>query len=102
MVNIPGDTFVDTKINTLLLVLNKSKTTTDVIFEDKEIDIERIVTLDEIVDNDYNLSVSLYVEKPIVKEHIDPVKLQHQARRGFLKKLEQELNFDLMVCQIEK
>ena len=69
VIHIPPNKFEDTSIATCILVLKKQRNTTDVLFINQEIDKTRRVQYKEIVDNGYNLSVSLYVaeeEKNIV------------------------------------
>lgn len=101
VVNIPPDTFVDTKIATALVVFRKNKTTTDIIFEDKQLNKEKVVTLEEIKENGFNLSVSTYVfeEKPIIK--IEPLELQTKARNQMIERLKKDIMVDFMVCDLE-
>lgn len=101
IVLIPGKTFIDTTIATVILVLNKSKENNCIEFEDKELNKKRIVTIEEIEKNDYCLSVNNYIEKDYVKEIIDAEKLNSKARENMIKKIEDDINFDLMVCEIE-
>lgn len=102
IVNIPPNTFVDTKINTVLIIFKKNKTTTNIIFEDKELKQERTVALQEIQQNDYNLSVNQYIHKEEVKENINPIELENDARQSMLNKLEKDIKVDLMICEFEK
>lgn len=101
VIHIPGGHFEDTNIATALVVFKKGKVTTDIEFVDSENNISRIVPFDEIERNDFNLSVSVYVQQETEKEEIDPEKLQTDARAVFIAKLKKELDFDFMVCQIE-
>lgn len=101
VVHIPGNTFVDTQIATCVIVFNKNKDTTDIVFEDRELGEERTVTYSEVKENGYTLSVSTYVWHEEPKEEIDPKQLERQARKQFLIKVERELNFEKMVCQME-
>lgn len=71
VVYIPPNTFVDTAIATCVLVLSKNKETTDIIFEDSEAEIERVVKIEEVKENDYTLSVSTYIINEVEKEPID-------------------------------
>lgn len=71
VIYIPQKQFEDTDVSTIILVLNKSKSTTDIKFIDTELDIERIVKIEEVEQNDYNLSVSNYIQKEVEKENID-------------------------------
>lgn len=102
VVSIPGDTFVDTKIQTLLIVFRKNKTTTDVMFEDKKLNKSRIVTLNEIQKNDYNLSVNNYIFEEKNIEIINPLELQRNARNDFIKKLINDIKTDIAICELEK
>ncbi len=97
--NVPGNTFEDTSIATCIVVLKKNRETTDIIFEDGE----RIETvpLSEIEENDFNLSVNIYLPEEVEKEYIDPIVLENEARWHFLEILKKELDFDKMVCEME-
>lgn len=99
VVNIPGNTFEDTSIATCVVILKKNRTTTDITFEDGE----RIETVpfSAVEENDFNLSVNLYLPEIFEKEEIDPSVLENEARRSFLERLRKELDFDKMVCEME-
>lgn len=99
VVNIPGNTFEDTSISTCVVVLKKNRTTTDIIFEDG--DRTEKVDFQTVEENDFNLSVSIYLPEIIEKEEIDPAVLENEARRLFLERLRKELDFDKMVCEME-
>ena len=99
VVHVPGNTFEDTSISTCIVVLKKNRDTTDIVFEDKE--RTETVSIERIEENDYSLSVSLYIEEEIEKEEIDPAVLENEARRSFLIRLKKELDFDKMVCEME-
>ena len=101
IVHIPGDTFTDTKIATVILILRKDRKTTDITFEDRENNITRVVGLKEIVGNDYTLSVSNYIQKEIIKEEIDPTSLQAQARAHMLRRLKADIEIDKVICGLE-
>ena len=107
VIQLPDNLFFGTSIATCILVLAKNKTSTDTFFIDAskefkkatnnntltEKNIETILTsfaskvdqdylsanvsYDKIVENDYNLSVSTYVEKEDTREKID-IDLLHQ------------------------
>ncbi|MCS4488968.1 type I restriction-modification system subunit M [Streptococcus sciuri] len=101
VIQLPDNLFFGTSIATCILILAKSKTSTDVLFidaskefkketnnnlltekniqtildgflagEEKEYFVSR-TPYEKIVDNDYNLSVSTYVEKEDTREKID-------------------------------
>ena len=54
-----------------------------------------------IAENDYNLSVNIYIEEEVEREEIDPMVLENEARRSFLERLRRELDFDKMVCEMQ-
>lgn len=101
IVKIPSKTFVDTNIETTLIVFKKNKKNTNIEFIDKEIKKSRVVSLEEIQKENYQLSVNRYVYEEKAKEIIDPVKLQNDARNNMIKKIIKDLDFDAMVCKIE-
>lgn len=102
IVAIPGDTFIDTKIPTALIVLKKNRTTTDIKFEDRALDVKRTVTLEEVQKNDYGLSPNNFIQPPQEeKELIDPIKLEMDARSSILEIIEGHLKFSKMVNYLE-
>ena len=100
--HIGGDTFTDTKIATFCLVLKKNRASNTVLFVDRENELERHVSLDEIAKADYSLSVGTYVQP--VKEEVqyDPVELERLARSNAVRKLKAELSFSHMVAKMEE
>lgn len=101
VVNIPPDTFVDTKIATALIIFKKNKTTTDIVFEDRQLNKERIVALEEIIQNNYNLSVSCYIQEEKPKIIVDAIELQNEAREQMYNMLKHDIAVDIMVCKFE-
>lgn len=101
VIQIPSKQFVDTTIATSLLVIKKNKTTTNIEFIDNEFKLSRIVPLDEIINNSYNLSVNSYVSKEEDKIVVDPLSLQKNARLDMLRKLRKDIEVDKMICQFE-
>lgn len=101
VVHIPGNTFVDTSIATCIIVFNKNKQTTDIVFEDRELEQERVVSIKEVLENDCNLSISTYIFKAIEKEEINPKELEIHARQAFLDRLQKELDFEQVICELE-
>lgn len=99
VVNIPGNTFEDTSIATCVVVLKKNKKTTDITFEDGE--KTKIVSQKEIAENGFCLSVSNYIQEDVIKEEINPIELELHARKAFLQKIEKELEFEKIVCEME-
>lgn len=78
VIHIDGNKFTDTSIATCVLVLKKNKTSTDIEFIDSSKDISRVVGIDEVRENNFNLSVSQYVqeEKEVEQIDIDSVNLE--------------------------
>lgn len=101
VVNIPKDTFVDTKIPTALIIVRKNRIPTDIVFEDKTLKKERVVKLDEIKQNDYILSVSNYIQEDVQKMEVNPLELQREARKHTIAHLRNDIIVDRMVCSIE-
>lgn len=99
VVHILGNTFEDTAIATCIVVLKKNRDTTDVIFEDGE--RTEVISAETIRENDYNLSVCIYIQEEVEKEEIDASALENEARMLFLARLKKELDFDRMVCEME-
>ena len=90
IISIPGKYFADTDIETNIIVFRKNRKTTDVIFEKLNGD-KKTVTFDEIKNNDFNLSVTSYIETEIKKEKIDPVLLELECQEKTLRCLELSL-----------
>lgn len=101
VIAVPGDKFVDTKIATCIIVLNKNKKDSNILFIDDNLKKEKIVSFEEIKSNDFNLSVNQYIQEEKEEIKIDPFELQVLARKSFLNKLRAELEFDKMVCDME-
>lgn len=101
VIHIPGKTFIDTTIATSLLILKKNKNTTNVEFIDNENKLSRVVPFDEIVNNDYNLSVNSYVQKEVEKVIVDTTDLQKKARLAMCKRLRKDIEMDKMICELE-
>ena len=102
IVSIPENSFVDTSIPTVLIVLKKKKNNTNIIFEDSEKNETKTVPLEEIEKNDFNLSLSLYIkEKQVQKVKEDPWHLEMESRKEFVSNLKKDLNLSKMVCVLE-
>lgn len=104
VVEVGGKQFEDTKISTLLLVLRKNKTNTDILFKSQ--DIERVVALDEIIENDYSLSVNTYVndydeKKPLMTEE-EAIELQHKAHEEMFNYIVSSLRFEQFVYNFHR
>lgn len=98
VVMIPGGKFEDTSIATVVLVLRKNKTNQDIIFEnDNE---ERTVSIQEVIDNNYVLSVSNYIQDEVKKEIINPWELEQEARNLLLAYIDKNLLFSFESSKI--
>lgn len=98
VVLIHGGKFEDTSIATALLVLRKNKTNQDIIFENE--DEERAVPTQEVIDNDYVLSVSNYIEKQFAKETINPLELEQEARSSLIEHIDKNISFSFESSKI--
>lgn len=102
VVLIPPKTFVDTPISTAIIVFKKNRTNTDITFTDKENDIIRVVKKEEIVNNDYNLSVGNYCQIEQEVEKTDANELESLARKNTIDNLRKDIEFSKIICEIEK
>ena len=101
VIHIPSNTFTDTAISTICLVLKKNRTIQTVRFIDRENQLEREVSVSEIAEKDFTLSVSSYLQPKRIVEVVDPVELEKLARRNAIRKLKNEIEFSRMVATIE-
>ena len=101
VIRIPGKTFVDTTIETALIVFRKNKTTTDIEFIDSEKNKSYTATFEEVNGNDFVLSVSAFVIEEKEQIHHNPIELQKNARNGMLKRIKADIEMDKMICEME-
>lgn len=102
IISIESGYFEDTKIQTALLVIEKTFNYESVLMIDRQNNIERAVSINEIADNDFTLSVSVYVQKQETeKETIDPFEIEQQAQQQAVERLKKELAFSKMVAILE-
>lgn len=101
IISIERGHFEDTDISTSLMILQKTYDNDCILMVDNKNNIEKVVTLQEIANNDFTLSVSNYItiEKP--KEIINPLQLEYDARKKTIKRLQKEIEFSRMVCMLE-
>lgn len=99
VIQVPGGYFEDTNISTVLLVMSKSKFKGYIEFVDLEKDLKREVPLEEIVENDFNLSVSSYVYEEEVREKIDPLELRDSARENLISYLDRNLGLEYFLTE---
>ena len=131
IIQLPSNLFYGTSIATCIMVLKKSKSDNSVIFidaskefvkvtnnnklsednidnivnsfagrEDKEY-FSRLVAYDEIKENDYNLSVSTYVEAEDTREKIDIVKLNAEIKEIVAREQVLRDEIDKIIAEIE-
>lgn len=99
VIHIEGNMFVDTKIATCVIVFNKAKQNKEILFINGE--KQRSVSIEEIAKNNYNLSVSTYIFEEQIKENIDPLVLEMEARKFFLQNLSGSLQRSKMIYELE-
>lgn len=93
----PGH-FEDTDIATCILVLEKKRTTTDILFKSQH--GERMATRREIEENGYCLSVARYIEPPRPPEkEVDIKAANADLRRLNLESFRASLGIELMLIQ---
>lgn len=131
VIQLPADLFFGTTIATCVLVLKRSKLTSDILFVDAsnefvrsdaknklaQANIDRIaqavidrteeegfsvlVSNDDVLANDTNLSVSSYVEKPDEREEIDIVALNAEIARVVAREQELRDAIDEIIADLE-
>lgn len=131
IIQLPSNLFFGTSIATCIMVLKRSKTDNRTLFidasnefvkvtnsnkmtdehiqtvvdafvarKDKE-HFVKIVPYDEIVENDYNLSVSTYVEQKDTREKIDIVKLNAEIKEIVAREQVLRDEIDKIIAEIE-
>lgn len=131
VIQLPADLFFGTTIATCILVLKKSKTDNKVLFVDAQREFSRVgnknqltpdnratildtyanraeteyfsrlVDFDEIVENDYTLSVSTYVEQEDTREVINITELNAEIERIVARQAELRTQIDAIVADLE-
>lgn len=107
VISVPGGTFEDTSISTCILIIDNREKFNSVKFIEvnDSLDIgssaSKVVGVSDIVNNDFNLSVSSYIIKDEVKQEIDETELNNSARQGMIRKIMADIECDIMVCEIE-
>ena len=131
IIQLPGNLFFGTSIATCIMVMKKNKTDNDVLFiyatkecikvtnnnKLTEENIDRIVSVftkreevkhlayvaacEEIAENDYNLSVSTYVEPEDTREKIDIVKLNAEIKEIVVREQVLRDEIDKIIAEIE-
>lgn len=132
IIQLPNNLFFGTSIATCILVLAKNKTNTDTLFIDASAEFKKatnnnilteenidkildsidnkenkdyfaqVVSYQTIVDSDYNLSVSTYLEKEDTREKIDIDVLNNEIKETVLKIDQLRLEIDKIVLDLSK
>lgn len=131
VIQLPADLFFGTTIATCVLVLKKSKATSDILFVDASTEFTRLnsknklmpenidrivgtvlarteeehfsklVPNDDVLSNDANLSIGTYVEKPDTREVIDIVELNERIAGIVSREQELREQIDAIVADLE-
>lgn len=101
VIRIPGKTFIDTPIETAVIIFRKNKTTTDIEFIDTEKNKSYTAKIEEIRNNDYVISVSSFVQDEIKRIKYNPNDLQKDSRANMIRKIKADIEIDKMVCELE-
>lgn len=102
IIQVPGNTFTDTKIQTVILVYKKNKSTTDIEFADLELKKTKVIKQEEIIKKDYSLSVQQYVYDETPKEKIDIVALEKQIYEMKMKRRKLEDELDNFIIELKQ
>lgn len=132
VIQLPPDLFFGTTISTCILVLKKSRATNDILFIDASAEFVRkgnknklseenrqkildsfvdrqnidyfakVAAYEDVVANDYNLSVSSYVEAEDTQEVIDITKLNADIAKIVARQSELRTEIDAIVADLEK
>lgn len=101
VVYIAGDTFVDTKIATVILVLRHDRTKETITLVDDSTGQTIEITRKRVADADYSLAQNSFFDMTPTKKEVDPIELEILARRDLLKKLNANLMMSEYASRIE-
>ncbi len=100
VIRIPAKSFIDTSIETCLLIFKKNKEHTDIEFIDG--DKIHIASIKDVIENDYSLSFNNYIkEKEEIKEKINPFSFVSSSHNTVIQSLESFLSINQLVSEIE-
>ena len=102
----PGNLFFGTSIATCIMVLKKSKAENKTLFVDASKEFVKVtnnnkLTEDEIAAQDYNLSVSTYVEQEDTREVINITELNAEIKRIVAREQVLRDEIDKIIAEIE-
>ena len=99
VVHVDGGKFEDTNIPTCILVLKRHRDTTDIRFISG--DEERMVSLEEIERNNYNLSVNLYISHAPEKKPVDIMALRTDTIQMLINHVIGSLMMEKSMCELD-
>lgn len=95
---VPANSFEDTKIETALIVFKKNRQeNAPITFIDEE--NKKEVFIEEIKENDYNLSIRQYVQQEVEKEVINPFEVEKEERERIKRILFAKLSITTMIIE---
>lgn len=97
---IGGKAFEDTSIETVCVTFGKTPGES-IMFADTTTGKSREVPIDEIAENGFCLSPTIYLPADEKKEVVDPLQLQRDLRSAELRRLERLIDCDGLVCELE-
>lgn len=101
IIRIPWKYFIDTNIETCLIIFRKNKIDTNIEFIDIEKWKKHIATLSDIIENNYILSVNRFIKEENIVVQKDPVEMQKNSRCNMLRNLQSDIDMDRMICSME-
>jgi type I restriction system adenine methylase HsdM len=101
VIRVPGKTFVDTPIETAIIVFKKNRKERNILFGDLSNDRTESVTFDKVKDNGFILCVNNFIIEKQERITHDPETLQTDARNQMMNKLKRDLEMDKIVCELE-
>lgn len=101
VIDIPGGAFDDTAIGTCVIVFDKRQVNNTVSFERYGSDELVTISVHDIEDNDFSLSVNTYITTSVDKPMVDPLMLNNDCRRSAIDAIERDVRADAMVAEIE-
>jgi type I restriction-modification system DNA methylase subunit len=101
IIAIPGDSFIDTKIATTLLIIRKNKQNKHIQFIDKQTGFSKFVSYYTVAKNDFNLSFNRYDVVPAEpEEQIDIEENTREVRNSTINSLRKSIEVDKMLCEL--
>ena len=100
VIAVEGDKFDDTTIPTLILILKKNRDSDSVRFVDK--DKEATIRKNQIVENDFDLSVNTYIPREYKSkiDDVSPVALRQEIQDSVIKSIRTQLELEKMLGEI--